>query len=257
MTSFPRARSLEVTFPWTATKGLHTIEVVADDIQNNINEIDENNNTAESALTLQQIFFPDLVIAALDATFVDTDVSSEQPLLATATVRNEGDADAFDFWVSLYRDDELVARRHVNELIVNAEQQVLTFEFDPAGRSAHPAAVADDPVSAVLESDESNNARTLALPALTLSYPDLAVERSPSCRREKVLSDGTSFDISATIANRGVGTGRAQVHGELLRGRRVRGHPRAHVPGRRTPRRTSPCRPAGHTRRPRLPGRGR
>ncbi|MEJ2392692.1 MAG: CARDB domain-containing protein [Gammaproteobacteria bacterium] len=194
--------NLAVTFNWTATKGLHTLEVVVDDIQNNVVEIDEGNNTAGTALTLQQMYFPDLMISNLTSDISDLEVSSEKPLVATAAVTNLGAADAFDFWVSLYLDNELVARQHLPELVVAATQNV-TFQFLPREGSHTLFAVVDDPVSQVLESDESNNGRFLALPAVTVAYPDLTVEDIRVLPAETILSDGTSFDISGDIRNLG------------------------------------------------------
>jgi len=195
-------QSLEVPFAWKATKGLHTVKVVADDLQNNVVERSETNNSATTALTLQQVFFPDLIVTDLTANLPAETVSSEVPLTAQATLRNDGDADAFDFWVSLYREATFVTRLHVNELIAGAQTD-LTFAFPPVVGQHTLRVVADDPVSAVLEADETNNARELALPALTLAYPDLVIEDIRLLPRDTVLSDGTSLDITATVANRG------------------------------------------------------
>jgi|GEM_PF-3069408 len=194
--------SQQVSFNWTATKGLHTVKVVADDIQNNIVEINENNNDAEVALTLQQIYFPDLVIENLTCDIPQTTVSSELPLTATAAVRNEGTADAFDFWVSLYLDGDLVGRRHIGDVTVG-NARTATFQFQPQDGVHVLRAVADDPVSLVVESNEGNNDGSLTLPSLTLAYPDLVVSGITILPQETTLSDGTSLDISATVENRG------------------------------------------------------
>jgi PKD repeat protein len=42
----------QVFFEWTTTKGLHMLKIIADDIQDNIVERDENNNTSETPLTV-------------------------------------------------------------------------------------------------------------------------------------------------------------------------------------------------------------
>jgi len=194
--------SLDVIFEWTATKGLHSLEVVADDIQNNVVEINEANNSAGTALTLQQIYFPDLTISELACDVSDLPLSSEKQLVATATVYNSGTADAFDFWVSLYQDNELVARQRIHELLVGATRDV-TFQFQPTEGNHDLHASADDPVSQVLESDETNNGRGLAISELTLAYPDLTIEAIRVLPAETTLSDGTSFDISADIRNSG------------------------------------------------------
>ncbi len=192
--------SVEVTFGWTATKGLHTLQVVADDIQDNIAEIDETNNDGETALTLQQIYFPDLVIEDAACDLPETTVSALEPLTATATVRNIGAADAFDFWVSLYLGDEFLTRKHVTELVVD-EARPLTFTFDPRAGQHALRIVADDPVSAVLEGDETNNASSVELPELTLAYPDLAVADLAVRPAETTLADGSSLDLAVTIEN--------------------------------------------------------
>ncbi len=191
-----------VTFNWTATSGLHVLEVIADDIQNNVVETDEDNNSAETALTLQQVYFPDLLVSELSCEIPETEVSSEQSLAADATILNAGTADAFDFWASLYVNDQLISKQHVAELVVGGSE-VLTFQFDPVEGEQTLTVVVDDPVSYVLESDEANNTRSLARPALTLIWPDLTVAGVTVGPNETVLSDGTSFDVRATIANAG------------------------------------------------------
>ncbi|MCY2954352.1 MAG: PKD domain-containing protein [Planctomycetota bacterium] len=193
---------VQVAFAWTATKGLHTVEVAADDIQNNVNETDETNNRVQVNLTLQQIFFPDLTLGDVSCTVSGSILSSEQPLTCLATVRNAGTADAFDFWTSLYLDDHLVARRHINELVVGAEQP-LVFNFQPQAGQHSLTVACDDPVSSVLESDERNNTASLQLPVINLAYPDLAIESTDVLPRETVLSDGSSFEIAANVANHG------------------------------------------------------
>ena len=195
-------QSTDISFHWTATKGLHTLRVSADDIQNNILETNEDNNDASTNLTLQQIYFPDLVVEDVTCDIPAEPVSSEQPLIASATVANRGTADAFDFWVSLYLDETLVSRKHVNDLVVD-ETVTLTFQFDPAAGDHVLTAIVDDPVSVVLESDEDNNSLPLALATIAMNYPDLVAENLVVSPYETVLSDGTSFDLSATIANRG------------------------------------------------------
>ena len=194
--------SLEVQFTWVATKGLHTLDVLADDIQDNIAEILENNNDAGTALTFQQIYFPYLTVEDFTCDISDTAVSNEQTLFATATIRNGGDADAFDFWVALYMDGEFISKRYVNELSVGTQQEV-GFQFRPVDGVHALTLVVDDPVGYVVESDETNNDQSLTLPALTVAYPDLAVGNITILPSETVLTDGTSFDISAMITNLG------------------------------------------------------
>jgi len=195
--------TVDVPFTWVATRGLHTLEVIADDIQNNINEIDEDNNSARTALTLQQIYFPDLVVEDLVTDIADPgNLSSEQRVTATATIANRGDADAGGFHVSLYLSGNLVAQRFVGDLAAGATVAI-DLPFDPVS-GAHTLTVkVDDPVSRVLESDETNNALELLLPELTVLYPDLTVHSITILPADAVLSDGTSFDISATIRNTG------------------------------------------------------
>ena len=194
--------TVQVTFGWTATKGLHTVRVVADDIQNNIAETNEDNNEGAAALTLQQIYFPELLIEDLACEIPDATVSSEVPLAAAATVANRGTADAFDFWVSLYVDGEFVTRRHVPELVADGTAD-LTFQFEPLDGAHTLTVVADDPVSYVLESDEDNNEASLVLPELTLAYPDLAAGGVTVRPTETVLAEGTSLDISVSVENLG------------------------------------------------------
>ena len=194
--------STDIAFGWTATKGLHTLQVVADDIQDNIQELDETNNGAETALTLQQVYFPDLVVEEIAFDIPGGPVSSEHPLTATATVANRGDADAFDFWVNLYHDGEQVGHRHVTGLVVD-ETLDLAFQFGPVAGDHTLTVAVDDPVSSVLESDENNNALVRALGTLELMYPDLTVSGITVLPNETTLSDGTSFDITAVLANDG------------------------------------------------------
>ncbi|MCC5831323.1 MAG: PKD domain-containing protein [Phycisphaeraceae bacterium] len=192
--------SVEVAFNWTATKGQHTLEVVADDIQNNVIEIDETNNRRQVTLTLQQTYFPDLAIENLAVDLNGTVVSSQQPIEATATLVNDGTADAADFWVTLYLGEEMVTRQHVAHLGAGTSRE-LTFHFLPRAGEQTLRVVADGPVSRVVELNKANNEQTLPLPALELLYPDLEVTDVTVHPDQSVVSDGTLLDIAATIRN--------------------------------------------------------
>ena len=83
--------------------------------------------------------------------------------------------------VAGFVDGKQVGRKRVNELLVD-ESAELSFAFTPAAGQHAVAVTVDGPVSNVVESDEHNNDRTLALPALSLAYPDLAMTDLKVCK---------------------------------------------------------------------------
>lgn len=195
-------QSRQVSFNWTAVKGLHVGKVKADDIQNNINEINENNNEASAALTSQQIFFPDLSVTELTYSPTTTTISSQESIVVEATVGNSGTAAAEGFWVSLFFDGAFHSKKQVASLAPGGTTRLI-YKIDPIPGSHQVTVMADDMVGTVLESDESNNVRSVDLPAYTLNYPDFTVKNISWQPQDSTLSDGSSLTILATIGNEG------------------------------------------------------
>src|SRR5262249_20126066 len=75
---------------WTATAGTHTVEAFVDDV-NRIAESNENNNTLSSTLTVGvPVGLPDLIVT--NFTWSPTTVTVGQPVLFSATIKNQGTA---------------------------------------------------------------------------------------------------------------------------------------------------------------------
>ena len=190
--------SCEAVVKWVATKGLHTVRIVADDLINSVNETNEANNDRQVQMTFQQIHYPDLQVSGL-ACPLPAEISSQMPLTVSVDLLNAGTADAENVFVALYRNGEMVARKALPDMIAGGVAST-TFSLLPVEGENVLEAVVDGPISLVLESDETNNRRTLDLGDLSVSYPDLALSL-------QVLPDETELayrswiDMQTTIEN--------------------------------------------------------
>ncbi|HNQ90137.1 MAG TPA: CARDB domain-containing protein [Verrucomicrobiota bacterium] len=192
----------EASFAWLGLPGVHTVEVRADDIQNNIAEIREDNNAAFAPMTTRQVFFPDLTVAGLTVTPTAADISSQESIRLAARVSNLGDAAAEGVWVALFLDGAFSARKQVAQLTPGAEATV-TFDISPVSSGATAVVMADGPASGIVEANEANNTATIDLPAYALRHPDLTISSLDWTPKETEVANGAGLTLTAIVANTG------------------------------------------------------
>jgi subtilase family serine protease len=152
------------TFTWTAQAGSHAITAVADPLSH-VNEGDETNN--EKTVTYGTAT-PDLIISTI--TWSPANPSENATVTLTVTIKNQGSGTADSSWVNYYIDGTCQTSASVNPLGPGA---AVTKTFTWTARtSSHTFKAVADSHDRVLESDETNNATTIDLPA---SAPDLVI----------------------------------------------------------------------------------
>ena len=177
------------TYVWDAG-GEHILTVVAD-INNGVPETNETNNektinllTSAPDLTVQSIAWSPLVPAA----------GSE--VTCTIVIKNQGDEMAGSSYVTYYVDGLSRGNNYLEGLEAGGTA-TRTFVWK-AQSASHVFTVAVDTARNIVESDESNNERTLTLPA-----PDLVIDAITWLPQDAVEDDSVTFNI--TLKNRGVG----------------------------------------------------
>ena len=194
--------SVEITFPWVAAKGVHVVRVVADDIQDNVAETNEVNNHAQSPMTAEQVFFPDLLVTGLTVSPEGPELSAQERVVVRATVRNQGSAAAEDFLSSIFLDGEYHSKRHIARLGPD-EETTVSFALEPLAGTHSVEVMADDVVGTILESDEANNSLAQALPEYEILFPNLSVASLRIEPGDDTLPDGSTLTFLPTIANGG------------------------------------------------------
>jgi len=152
------------TFTWTAQAGSHAITAVADS-RNKVLEGDESNN--EKTVTYETAT-PDLIISSI--TWSPTNPSENATVTLTVTIKNQGSGTAESSWVNYYINDTCQSSVSVNPLGPGA---AATKTFTWTARSgSHTCKAVADSRDRVFESDETNNATMIDLPA---PAPDLII----------------------------------------------------------------------------------
>ncbi len=175
---------------WQAVPGTHTIRATVD-CDNNVFETDETNN--EKAVTITTVA-PDLVIQDIAWSPINPQKGEEVDL--TVTVKNQGNYNAGDSYISYYVDDSSQGS-HVIEDIKPGATVIRSFSW-PVQADSTVFKVVLDEFNYVKESDESNNEKTVFLPA-----PDLVIEgiaRSPDNP-----SENATVTFIVNIKNLGAG----------------------------------------------------
>ncbi|MFH1148921.1 MAG: CARDB domain-containing protein [Actinomycetota bacterium] len=192
-------QTVDVTYLWTAAPGAHLLKAVADDLLENIDESNETNNSFEAPIATTQVYFPDLELVDLTWSPARTAWSSEEMVSFAAGVVNNGDAEASSFYVSFYLDGEFLGSAYVETLAPGQSLRVSIWASPRPGNRTLEARA--DGTGRVSESNEANNVASLALPAFTLDYPDLAVVSLTWLPGEIEVSWGASCELIASILN--------------------------------------------------------
>jgi hypothetical protein len=151
----------EASFQWKAELGTHTIKAVAD-FNNSVAESNETNN--EKEITFSETLDIDLIIT--DITWTPANPSQTEDTDFNVTVLNQGKGKAGSFYVSLYLDGSSRAGRSIDSLLAG-ESAAIIIKWDRSGsapsKGIHYIKFVADSSNEVLESDETNNSKTLTL----------------------------------------------------------------------------------------------
>ncbi|KNY25248.1 CARDB domain-containing protein [Pseudobacteroides cellulosolvens] len=195
-----KGSSIDVTFSWVATPGMHIVKVVANDILDNLKETSKANNTATSVLTSKQVSFPDVRVDKITWSPDKTDLTSESPFVYRTTISNIGNANAEKFFVSLYIDGKWIAKQNVNLLGSGASQE-LVFSVKPVSGKHEVTIKADDPSPLLVEPIRDNNIKTVTTSEFTVTYPTLSLSPITWLPKETTLTDGTSLTYETKLVN--------------------------------------------------------
>ena len=179
------------SFTWVAEAGTHTIKVIADG-ENWIKESDEDNNV--KTVTIQTIP-PDLIIQSI--TWSPQNISEGDNVTFTVKITNQGNGQADYSYVAYYVDDLYLTSADVIPLDPGATDNKTFNWFAEAG--AHTIKVVADPNNRVLESNETNNERTIVFPTLS---PDLIVSSITWSPINPPAGETVTFTV--TIRNQGI-----------------------------------------------------
>ncbi len=180
------------TFTWTAEAGSHTIKAVAD-FREMVVESDETNNTKTVTISTLP---PDFTIQSI--TWSPESPSIGDMVTFIITIGNQGSGRGDYSRVSCYVDDIYLSSASVDRIAPNGTD-IETFTWTAQVGSHTIKAVADSG-NAVAESDETNNAKTVAF---TPSVPDLIVQSITWSPTDPSVGDTVLFTV--TIKNQGSG----------------------------------------------------
>lgn len=148
---------------WQPTPGKHIIKVIAD-CDNNVAESNETNN--EKTMTIS-VSAPDLLIQGVTWSPINPLTGVETSF--TVTMKNQGDQIAGSTYINYYIDNSSRGRHHIEEIAPGATV-TRTFTWRSQADSSVFRVVIDE-ANSVKESIESNNEKTVVLPA-----PDLTID---------------------------------------------------------------------------------
>lgn len=184
-------------FTWVATAGPHTINIVAD-VNNQVLELDEANNTKVVSLPPPDLVVQDIVFSPPDASIGDT-------VIITASIKNQGNSITQTSLVNCYVDGVKIATQDLPQ-IKPGETSSRSFSW-VAEAGSHTVKIVTDINNQVIETNETNNDKETTYSTLT---PDLVVQSITWRTNSQLESNEATFTI--TIKNSGTGTaGESQV----------------------------------------------
>jgi subtilase family serine protease len=180
--------SMERTLRWKTVMGNHTIKIIIDP-EDAIYETNENNNEATAPLVTSD---PDLAVENIEWFPTYPEIGNDVSF--TTTIKNQGNRASGACFLTYYIDGVKRGEHYLDAIEPGASTSRI-FKTDMQAAS-HTFLVVIDEVNAVTESDETNNTRSVVIPA-----PDLIVKNITSSGDYPVADAVMSFTID--IANTG------------------------------------------------------
>ncbi|MFC1941802.1 CARDB domain-containing protein [Chloroflexota bacterium] len=175
------------TFTWTAKAGSHTIEAIAD-VLNQVKESDETNNDKMVGYSTAT---PDLIVQ--DITWPPESYTDNSTLTFSVIIKNQGDGKAEPSYVAYYIDNTYQTSEYVSIISINGTI-TKTFEW-PIQPGSHTVKAVTDSNNTVIESDDANNEKTVALAG---SDPDLIIDSISWSQSNPVALNTVTFPVSIT-----------------------------------------------------------
>ncbi|MDP3879744.1 MAG: CARDB domain-containing protein [Dehalococcoidales bacterium] len=181
------------TFNWFAQAGTHSIKAVVD-LYDRVIESDESNN--EKMVTLPTLA-PDLIIQSI--TWSPDEPVVGETVTFSITIKNQGKAGTGSSILELYVGNFYSESQDVQALAAGSSV-TKTFAWS-ANTGSHAVKAAIDPQNRVVESDESNNEKTITFS--DAPPPDLVIQGIAWSPPEP--SPGEKMSLGVIIKNQGQG----------------------------------------------------
>ena len=151
-------------------------------------------------MSSKQLNFADVAVSNVrwdpDSKTFDT----QQPFMYRADISNIGTADAQNFSVSIYIDDEFSGRQTVPVLAAGASTTV-SFSAAPVAGKHKVEVKSDDINPTLIEADVENNVCSIITDEFSVFYPELQITDVTWRPTETTLTDGTSLLFTAKLTN--------------------------------------------------------
>jgi subtilase family serine protease len=200
---------------WTAAAGLHSIRITLD-YDNRVTENDENNN-------VRTVYFPPPDLTIQEVSIAPQEAAVREPVTITVTMLNRGEGKAVAPSVSYFVNGELGDSLEFPDMEPGAAlTRTLTWL---AGAGPCNITVTADAAKVVMESDETNNERSLHYGTLTA---DLMIEDIVCTQDNPKDEDDITFGV--VIGNQGsYAAGKSRV-ALYIDGERIGEHESSAVP---------------------------
>ncbi len=183
-----------ISYPWIAQPAQHILQASAD-VLNQVVESNESNNDLTKIYCTTP---PDLTVDSI--TYAPTDRTETSNVTMLVTVKNQGEGAAPGSWLSYYIDDKFITSVYIDTLAPGA---TATGNYTwQAGPDSHVFKAVIDADDIIFESDESNNTKSITIPALGL--PDLVIQNITWTPTTPMINSRITFTV--TIANNGAQT---------------------------------------------------
>ncbi|MCK5422890.1 MAG: hypothetical protein KAJ08_12030, partial [Deltaproteobacteria bacterium] len=201
--------SVDVSFDWQATSGMHEIYLVLDpdDTLPETNEL--NNRTYKTISVSALISEPDLSVAASDITLTPSVPTEGEEVLVEAVIHNLGGSEASDILVRFFdgnpdEPDNQIGEDQIISFLSPGNSEVVEVVWDTLGELGRSYLhVIIDPEDSIEETKENNNEAIIIVDVSGFSRPDLALSHSDISFVPLTPLEGEEVEISAEIHNRG------------------------------------------------------
>ena len=183
------------THLFMGTQPSQTILTADIDVLNQATESNENNNSFSSVYCTTP---PDLAIEAL--TFTPLTRTESGNVTVSITVKNQGEGDSNGARLDMYINGEIQLPLYLGPVAAGVSV-TRTYNWKP-GAGEYIFTTTADPENLIFESDESNNSRSITIPALGL--PDLTIQSVTWTPSSPTINSRVTFTV--TVKNQGTRT---------------------------------------------------
>ena len=175
---------------WKATSGEHRIKAIVDS-RNNVFETDESNNEMETTIITTS---PDLAIDKIE--WFPSNPLVGNNVEFTVTVKNQGDRDSTPCYITYYIDGVKQGSHYLDTIAAGASV-TRNFTWNMQTPAFTFKAVIDE-ANTVIESDETNNEKSVAIPA-----PDMTINSITCSDDYPVANKAMTFTVAVSNTGKG------------------------------------------------------